>query len=100
MTARATHKTECLNPNTGRRMSIDTTTHALFSNAIQQVLQHQNPLTFTALVKGVDDQFKKQKTPFNGAVAWYTITVKNNMHSRGLLDVFTQKGKKLHRLAK
>ena len=100
MTAKGSAKTECLNPNTGRRMSIDSATYTLFSEAIQHTLQQNSPLTFTALVQGVDACFKEKKTIFCGAVDWYTITVKNDMHSRGLLEVFTQKAKKLHRLAK
>ena len=42
----------------------------------------------------------KKKTIFDGAVEWYAITVKNDMEARGLIEVFTEKGKKLHRIKK
>jgi hypothetical protein len=42
--------------------------------------------------------FKKQKTKFDGAVEWYVITVKNDMHARGVIDIYMEKGKKLQRI--
>jgi hypothetical protein len=43
---------------------------------------------------------KQQKTSFNGSVSWYAVTVKNDMHARERIEVFTEKGRKLHRLIK
>jgi hypothetical protein len=48
----------------------------------------------------VIDTFKKQKTKFEGSVGWYTVSVKHDMHAKGMIEVFTEKGKKLHRLKK
>ena len=90
---------ECLNPNTGRRMNIEKTTYELFSKAIYHVVKSGKAITFTQIVEGVEDCFKKDKIKFKGAVAWYTITVKNDMHARGILKVSTEKGKKLHSIA-
>jgi hypothetical protein len=33
-----------------------------------------------------------------GAVEWYVITVKNDMHARGVIDIYMEKGKKLQRI--
>ena len=90
---------ECLNPNTGRKMKIDKNTYELFSKAIYHVVKAGKAITFTEIVKGVEDCFKQEKTKFNGAIGWYAITVKNDMHARGVLKVFTEKGKKLHSIA-
>lgn len=37
---------------------------------------------------------------FNGSVGWYAVTVKHDMHSGGVIEVFTEKGKKLHLIKK
>jgi hypothetical protein len=99
-TATKTAKVECLNPNTGRRMNIDKATYDLFSKAIYHTLKEKGASTFTQVVEGVYDCFQKQKTKFNGAVEWYSISVKNDMHAKGVIEVFIEKGKKLHRLKK
>jgi hypothetical protein len=91
-------KVECINPNTGGRMHIDAATYELFFKAICQTLKAGKALTFTQMVEGVKECFRNQKTVFDGSVEWYTVTIKNNMHSEGILEVYTEKGKKLHRL--
>jgi hypothetical protein len=100
MATTTNQKTECINPNTGGRMNIDTRIYDLFSKAIYHMLMKGGPLTFTELSQGVHDCFRQQKTKFNGSVNWYALTVKNNMHARGIIEVYTEKGKKLHRLVK
>ena len=97
-TAAKTKKVECLNPNTGRRMNIEKSIYELFSRTITQTLKEKGSITFTQMVKGVHDRFKQQETSFAGKVEWYTVSVKNNMHARGVIEVYTEKGKKLHRI--
>ena len=93
-------KVECLNPNTGRRMNVEKSTYDHFSKAIYHTLKKNGAITFTQIVEGVYDCFKQQNTKFDGTVEWYAITVKNDMHARGVIEVFNEKGKKLHRLKK
>ena len=97
-TKTAAQKVELLNPNTGRTMKIDKGIYDLFSKAIYHTLKTKHPLTFTELVQGVHDCFKQQKSNFDGSVEWYSISVKHDMHARGEIEVFTEKGKKLHRI--
>lgn len=92
-------KIECLNPNTGGRMNIDADTYALFSKAIYHSLTGDRALTFTQMMQGVQDCFHQQKVKFDGSVGWYAVTVKNDMESKSIIESFTDKGKKLHRLA-
>ena|SRR5678815_1332303 len=99
MTVVRTAKVECLNPNTGGRMKIDKDVYDLFSKAIYHTVKSGKAITYTQIVEGVNDCLKKQKTKFNGSVGWYTVTVKHDMHARGILKVYTEKGKKLHSLA-
>jgi hypothetical protein len=91
-------KAECINPNTGNRMNIDAATYELFSKAIYHTLKEGKQLTYTQMVDGINDCFKQQKTKFNGSVEWYAVTVKNDLQAKGVIEAFTEKGKKLHRL--
>ncbi len=99
-TASQPQKVELMNSNTGRKMNIDKNIYDLVSKAIYHVLKKEGAITFTELVDGVQDCFKQQKTKFEGNVGWYTVSVKNDMHARGVIEVSTEKGKKLHRLKK
>ena len=100
MPATSSSKVEILNPNTGRAIKIDQSIYDLFSKAIYHTLSGKKNLTYTEIVDGVTDCFKKQKTKFDGSIGWYTVSVKHDMHARGVIEVFTEKGKKLHRLKK
>lgn len=100
MTTKSSEKIECLNPNTGSTMNIDKEIYDLFSKAIYHTLKKQKAVSFTELTEGVEDCFRKQKTKFDKSVGWYAVTVKNDMHARGVIEVFSEKGKKLHRLSK
>jgi hypothetical protein len=92
-------KVECLDPNTGGRMNIDKEIYDLFSKAIYDTVKAGEAITYTQITEGVKECFAKQKTKFNGSLEWYAVTVKNDMHARGVLKVFMEKGKKLHSLA-
>jgi hypothetical protein len=93
-------KVTCLNPNTGSTMNIDKNVYELFHGAISAALAGSEAISFTEIVERVSKQFKKSKAAFSGSVSWYAVTVKNDMQSRGQLEVFTKQGKKLHKLKK
>ena len=97
--AKKTDKVEVANPNTGRHMQIDAETWNLFSRAIKESLKGGKTLTYTEMVEGIHDYLKKNKIKFNQSVEWYAVTVKHDLHVRKIIDVYTEKGKKLHRLA-
>jgi len=99
-TRTAPKKVECLNPNTGGKMNIDKKIYDLFSKAIYHTLKKNQPLTYTEMVEGVNDCFRQQKIKFDGSVSWYAVTVKHDMEARGVIEVVTEKGKKLHRIKK
>ena len=99
MPARSTGKVECLNPNTGGKMNIDTTVYGLFSRAIYHTLKKSKQgVTYTDIVSGVKQCFKEQRSTFTGSVEWYTVTIKNDMVAKAVIETFMEKGKKLHKL--
>jgi hypothetical protein len=101
MPTKSPQKVECLNPNTGRKMNIDADTYNVFNKAIYHTLKKEKEgITYTDIVKGVKKCFKEQKTNFKGSIEWYAVTVKHDMEAGGVIESFTEKGKKLHRLKK
>ena len=100
MATKSAQKVECLNQNTGGSMKIDKEIYDLISKAIYHTLKKEKSVTFTELVEGIEDCFKQQKTKFNKSVGWYAVTVKHDMQSRGVIEVYSEKGKKMHRLKK
>ena len=99
-TKSTSQKVECLNPNTGGKMNIDKEIYDKISKAIYHTLKEKKQLTYSEIVEGIHDCFKKQKTKFDRSVGWYAVTVKHDMHARGIIEVTTEKGKKLHTLKK
>jgi hypothetical protein len=99
MPARSTGKIKCLNPNTGGKMNIDAKVYDHFSKAIYHTLKKSKQgVTYTDIVGGVKRCFKEERTNFQGSVEWYAVTVKNDMVAKGVIETFTEKGKKLHKL--
>ena len=100
MTTKISGKVECLNPNTGGKMNIDAAIYELFSKAIYGVLKAKQGIAYTEIVNGIRKCFKQQETIFKGSVEWYAVTVKKDMEANGIIEVYMEKGKKLHRLKK
>ena len=99
-TKNTSEKIECLNPNTGGRMNIDKKIYDLFAKAIHHSLKQGRELTYSQLVEGIYDYFKKQNIHFDGSVEWYAVTVKNDMEARSVIESFIERGKKLNRIKK
>lgn len=94
-------KVTCHNPNTGGKINIDATIYDQFAKAIYHTLKkNKEGVTYTDLVDGIKKCFKEQRTRFSGSVGWYAVTVKHDMVAKGIIDVSSDKGKKLHRLKK
>lgn len=101
MQSRSTAKVQCFNPNTGRIVNIDSDVYNLFSKAIYQTLKKEKQgITYTAIVHGIKKFFKEKNTNFEGSIEWYAVTVKHDMQANGVIEVFMEKGVKLHRLKK
>ena len=82
-----------LNTNTGR-MNIDKKIYVLFSKTIYHT-KEKSTAYLPSDVAGIYDCFKQQKTKFDGSIEWCAVTAKHDMHARGIIEVFTEKGRKL-----
>lgn len=96
--ATRSQKTECLNPTTGRGINIDKEVYDLFSKPIYHSLKKEKALTFTGIVEAIEDCLEQQNIKFKKSIPWYAVTVKNDLEARGVIETYTEKGKKLHRV--
>ena len=85
-------------PVTGTERNFDATIYEPFRNAIIQTLKGSKGKTFTELTNGVVQIIKKKMPGFKRSIPWYTISVRLDLETRGLIETFVEKGKKLSRL--
>ena len=87
-------------PRSGREMKIDTAIYESFQSAILQSLKGSRGKTFSELTEAVAKIIRRKKPGFKRSIPWYTISVRLDLETRGIVETFTEKGKKLNRLAK
>ncbi len=93
-------KTTTTHPRTGSEFKIDADIYVPFKAAILQSLKGSKGKTFTELTDDVVKILRKKLPGFKGSVPWYTISVRLDLETRGIVETFTEKGKKLNRLKK
>ena len=91
---------QLLHPLGKHAPSISADTYYLFEKAIMEILKKEQPLAFYDLVDHIKTYFKKNKIKFDGAIDWFGISVKNHLEATGVIENYTEKGKKLNRLKK
>ena len=87
-------------PRTGRSFEIDDPIYKPFKAAILQSLKKSNGKTFADLTDDVVKTIKKKMPEFKKSIPWYTISILLDLQTRGVVEAFIEKGKKLNRLNK
>jgi len=87
-------------PVTGTERKFDESIYAPVKAAILQSLKGSKGKTFSELTDDVIKTMLKKMPGFKGSVPWYTISVRLDLETRGIVETFTEKGKKLNRLKK
>ncbi len=85
-------------PVTGSEKKIDVTIYEPIKSAILQSLKGRKGKTFTELTDNVIKIIKKKNPGFKGNIPWYTISVRLDLETRGLVENYLEKGVKLNRL--
>lgn len=98
--APVTKKSGTTHPRTGRQFSIDTAIYDPIKAAILQSLKGTKGKIFTELTDDVVKTIRKKIPGFTGSIPWYTISVRLDLETKGIVETFTEKGKKLNRLKK
>ena len=87
-------------PRSGREMKIDAEVYSNFKSAILQSLKTTKGKTFTELTDDVVKIIKKKMPDFKKSIPWYTISVRLDLETKGVVETYIEKGKKLNRLKK
>lgn len=98
--AKAIKKTMTTHPRTGSTFNIDDEIYAPFKAAILQSLKGSKGKSFTELTDNVVKIIKKKMPGFKKSIPWYTISIRLDLETRGIVETFVEKGKKLNRLKK
>lgn len=93
-------KVTTTHPRTGSQFKVDASIYEPFKAAILQSLKGSKGKTFTDLTDDVVKIIKKKMPGFSKSIPWYTISIRLDLETRGIVETFTEKGKKLNRLAK
>jgi len=91
-------KTIVTHPLTRTERKFDTAIYELFKKAILQSLKGSKGQTFTELTDNVTTIIRHKMPGFKGSIPWYTISVRLDLETRGIVETLTDKGKKLNRL--
>ncbi|MDZ4806927.1 MAG: hypothetical protein SGI96_01515 [Bacteroidota bacterium] len=97
------NKTTTTHPRTGSQFNIDAAIYEPFKAAILQSLKGSKGKTFTELTDDVVKIIrKKMPVPIaigiRKSIPWYTISIRLDLETRGIVETFTKKGKKLNQL--
>ncbi len=85
-------------PRTGTERKVDKVIYEQVKVAICQSLKGSKGKTFTELTDDVVKIIRKKIPDFKGSVPWYTISIRLDLETRGIVETFTDKGKKWSRL--
>jgi hypothetical protein len=85
-------------PASRREKKIDAAIYEPFKSAIIQSLKGSKGKTFSELTDDVVKIIRKKMPAFKGAIPWYTISIRLDLETRGVVETFVEKGKKLNRL--
>lgn len=91
-------KTIVTHPVTGTERKFDSGIYQPFKAAILQSLRNSPGKTFTELTDDVVKIIRRKMPAFKGSIPWYTISVRLDLESRGIVETYVEKGKKLNRL--
>jgi hypothetical protein len=91
-------KTIVTHPRTGIERKFDAAIYEPVKAAILQSLEGSKGKTFTELTDDVVKIIRKKMPGFKGSVPWYTISIRLDLETRGIVETITEKGKKLNRL--
>jgi len=96
-------KTTTTHPRTGSQFDIDDEIYVPFKAAILQSLKGSKGKSFSELTNDVVKIIRK-KVPvpiaigIKKSIPWYTISIRLDLETKGIVETFTEKGKKLSRI--
>ena len=102
--AKAAHSTvkkiTVTHPETGTERQFDAAIYEPVKAAILQSLKGSKGKTFTELTDDVVKIIRQKMPDFKRSIPWYTISIRLDLESRGVVETYIEKGKRLNRLKK
>jgi hypothetical protein len=95
-----TKKITVIHPATGTERKFDAVIYKPVKAAIIKSLKGSKGKTFSELTDDVIKTIRKQLPRFTKSIPWYTISIRLDLETRGIVETFVEKGKKLNRLKK
>jgi hypothetical protein len=92
-------KISVTHPRTGTERKFDEAIYEPVKAAIIQSLKGNKGKTFTDLTDDVVKIIRKKMPHFKRSIPWYTISIRLDLETRGIVETFMEKGRKLNRLA-
>jgi hypothetical protein len=87
-------------PRTGTERRFDPAIYEPVKAAILQSLKGSKGKTFTELTDDVVKIIRKKMPGFKRSIPWYTISIRLDLETKGIVETFVEKGKKLNRMKK
>lgn len=95
-----TKKITVTHPTSGTERKFDAAIYEPFKAAILQSLKGSRGKPFSELTDDVEKIIRKQMPGFSKSIPWYTISIRLDLETRGIVETFVEKGKKLSRFVK
>jgi hypothetical protein len=92
-------KVNVTHPRTGTERKFDAAIYEPVKAAIIQSLTKSKGKTFTDLTNDVVKIIRKKMPEFKKSIPWYTISIRLDLETRGIVETFIEKGRKLNRLS-
>ena len=89
-------KTIVTHPVTGTERKFDSDIYEPFKAAIIQSLKGSKGKTFTELTDDVVSIIRKKMPGFKRSIPWYTISVRLDLETRGIVETFERHQSRLH----
>lgn len=96
----ASKKIIVTHPVTGTERKFDAAIYEPVKSAILESLKGSKGKTFTELTDDVVKIIRKKIPGFKKSIPWYTISIRLDLETKGIVETFVEKGKKLNRLKK
>jgi hypothetical protein len=78
-------KVQLKHPQRKKAVSMNQEKYDLLKQAVLKHLGARRNATFTDLVKGIETEFKRERTKFQGSLAWHLEWVKLDLEARRII---------------
>ena len=100
MAKSAPKKITVTHPVTGTTRKFDAAIYEPVKDAILHSLKNSKGMCLSDLTDKVGSIINKKMPGFTKSIPWYTISIRLDLETRGIVETFTEKGRKLNRLRK